>query len=230
MEEVWSLIRQGGPTMVPLLLCSIVALAVALERFWVLRRSRVLPEPLTEHVRRFPSEGDPEELLDACHRHPGALATVVRTALIDPPMDREVAVERVQAAGRRSVRHLDRGLLVLEIIAAISPLLGLFGTVLGMFSTFQVIAEQGLGDPGALSGGISEALITTIVGLGIAIPTVVAHGSLSKKVDDLVLDVEEHGERLLRRLYPDGRTLGEPGAEPVEEPESEPMPVAEEEE
>lgn len=219
MEEVWSLIRQGGPTMVPLLACSIVALAFALERSWMLRRSRVLPEPLADRVRRFPSDGDPEELLDACHRHPGALATVVRTALIDPPLDRDVAVERVQAAGRRAVRHLDRGLLVLEIIAAISPLLGLFGTVLGMFSTFQVIAEQGLGDAGALSGGISEALITTIVGLAIAIPTVVAHGALSKKVDDLVLDVEEHGERLLRRLYPDGRTLGEPEPEVVEAPE-----------
>lgn len=230
MEEVWSLIRQGGPTMVPLLLCSVVALAVALERFWVLRRSRVLPDPLTDRVGRFPSEGDPEELLDACHRHPGALAAVVRTALIDPPRDRDVAVERVQAAGRRSVRHLDRGLLVLEIVAAISPLLGLFGTVLGMFSTFQVIAEQGLGDPGALSGGISEALITTIVGLGIAIPTVVAHGSLAKKVDDLVLDVEEHGERLLRRLYPDGRTLGAAEVDGVKETESEPLPVAEEEE
>ena len=230
MEEVWSLIRQGGPTMVPLLLCSVVALAVALERFWVLRRSRVLPDDLTEGVRRFPQEETPEELLDACHRHPGALAAVIRTVLIDPPRDRDVAMERVQAAGRRAVRHLDRGLLVLEIIAAISPLLGLFGTVLGMFNTFQVIAEQGLGDPGALSGGISEALITTITGLGVAIPTVVAHGYLAKKVDDLVLDVEEHGERLLRHLYPEGHSLEASAVESLETPEPAMAEPAEEEE
>ena len=202
MEDTWNLIRQGGPTMVPLLICSVLAVAVTLERLWALRRRRVLPEPLVSRVRAFPEPGDPAGLVEEAERAPGPLAAVVLAVLEAPPHERELAVEKVQAAGRRAVRQLDRGLLVLEIVAAISPLLGLFGTVLGMFSTFQVIAEQGLGDPGALSGGISEALVTTIFGLGIAIPTVVAQGYLSRRVDDLVVEIEEHGEHLLTRLYP----------------------------
>lgn len=207
MQAVWSLFQRGGPAMVPLLACSVLALAVVIERAWALRRGRVLRPGLLEAVRGFRAGDDPDRLRSACERHPGALAAVVCAVIEDPPAERDLAVERVQTAGRRAVRDLDRGLLLLEIIAGISPLLGLFGTVLGMFETFQVIARQGLGDPGALSGGISEALITTIFGLGIAIPTVVALGWLGRRVDDLVLELEEHGGALLHRLYPDGQRL-----------------------
>lgn len=207
MEEAWSLLRQGGPVMVPLALCSIFALAVVLDRFWALRRKRVLPAELLAVVRRFRAGDDPGTVLTPCDRRPGPLASVLCAVLEDPPRERELAVERVQTAGRRAVRELERGLVALEIIAAMSPLLGLLGTVLGMFNTFQVIAEQGLGDPGALSGGISQALITTIFGLGIAIPTAVAQSYFSHRVDDLVLEIEEHGGALVDRVYPDGERL-----------------------
>lgn len=207
MEEAWSLLRHGGPVMVPLALCSIFALAVVLDRVWALRRKRVLPAELLSAAHRFRAGDDPGSVLAPCDRRPGPLASVLCAVLEEPPRERELAVERVQTAGRRAVRELERGLVALEIIAAISPLLGLLGTVLGMFSTFQVIAEQGLGDPGALSGGISEALITTIFGLGIAIPTAVAQSYFSHRVDDLVLEIEEHGGELVDRLYPDGERL-----------------------
>lgn len=207
MEEAWSLLRQGGPVMVPLALCSIFALAVVLDRFWALRRKRVLPGELLAAARRFRAGDDPGSVLAPCDSRPGPLASVLSALLEEPPRERELAVERVQTAGRRAVRELERGLVALEIIAAISPLLGLLGTVLGMFNTFQVIAEQGLGDPGALSGGISQALITTIFGLGIAIPTAVAQSYFSHRVDDLVLEIEEHGGELVDRLYPDGERL-----------------------
>lgn len=207
MEEAWSLLRQGGPVMVPLALCSIFALAVVLDRVWALRRKRVLPGELLSAARRFRAGDDPGAVLTPCDERPGPLASVLRAVLEDPPRERELAVERIQTAGRRAVRELERGLVALEIIAAISPLLGLLGTVLGMFNTFQVIAEQGLGDPGALSGGISQALITTIFGLGIAIPTAVAQSYFSHRVDDLVLEIEEHGGALVDRLYPDGERL-----------------------
>lgn len=209
MEEAWNLVRQGGPVMVPLALCSIFALAVVLDRVWALRRKRVLPPELISATRRFRPEDEPAALLAPCRRRPGPLASVLRAVLEEPPRERELAVERVQTSGRRAVRELERGLVALEIIAAISPLLGLLGTVLGMFNTFQVIAEQGLGDPGALSAGISEALITTIFGLGIAIPAAVAQSYFSHRVDDLVLEIEEHGGELIDRLYPDGERLAE---------------------
>jgi biopolymer transport protein ExbB len=207
MEEAWNLLRQGGPVMVPLALCSIAALALVLDRFWALRRKRVLPGELLSAARRFRAADDPGAVLAPCDARPGPLATVLSVVVEDPPRTRELAVERVQTAGRRAVRELERGLVALEIIAVISPLLGLLGTVLGMFHTFQVIAEQGLGDPGALSGGISQALITTIFGLGIAIPTAVAQSYFSHRVDDLVLEIEEHGGALVDHLYPDGVRL-----------------------
>lgn len=207
MEEAWNLVRQGGPVMVPLALCSIFALGVALDRVWVLRRKKVLPAALAAAARRFRGGDPPGAVLTACDEHPSPLARVLEAVLENPPPEREVAVERVQNAGRRVVRELERGLVALEIIAAISPLLGLLGTVLGMFSTFQVIAEQGLGDPGALSGGISEALITTIFGLGIAIPTAVAQSYFSHRVDDLVLEIEERTGAVVDHLYPEGGRL-----------------------
>lgn len=207
MQHAWNLIQQGGPTMVPLLLCSVLAVTLVLERAWVLRRSRVITPQLVELARGYRPGDDRDDALEICRRHDGAFAAVMQAVLDDPSRDRELTLERVQSAGRRAVRQLDRGLVALEIIAAISPLLGLFGTVLGMFNTFQVIAEQGLGDPGALSGGISEALVTTIFGLGIAIPTVVAQTWFSQRVDDLVLEIEEHAGRLIDRLYPDGKKL-----------------------
>lgn len=196
--------------MYPLLLCSVLALAAVVDRTWRLRWGYVLQRGLIEQVEGF-SPGSEEEILEVCKRHPGALATLVEVILNRPPRDRDLAVERARAAGRRAVRQLDRGLVLLEIVAGISPLLGLLGTVLGMSETFRVIAQQGLGDAGALSGGISEALMTTIVGLGIAIPAVVAQGYFSRRVDDLVLEIERHCGVLLERLYPDGRTLVDQG-------------------
>ncbi len=198
--------------MYPLLLCSILALAAVLDRAWRLRWGHVLQRELLGEVERFQPGAEPE-ILRVCERHPGAFATLVEVILDRPPRDRELAVERARAAGRRAVRQLDRGLVLLEIVAGISPLLGLLGTVLGMSETFKVIAQQGLGDAGALSGGISEALMTTIVGLGIAIPAVVAQGYFSRQVDDLVLEIERHCGLLLERLYPDGRALVSPDSE-----------------
>lgn len=232
MEQAWNLLRQGGPVMVPLAMCSIFAVAVVLDRMWALRRKRVLPRELREAARSFRPGDDPGSVLEPCEAHPGALAAVLRAVLDDPPRERVLAVERVQSAGRRAVRGLERGLMTLEIIAAISPLLGLLGTVTGMFNTFQVISEQGLGDPGALSGGISEALITTIFGLGIAIPTAVAQSYFSHRVDDLVLEIEEFGGILVDRLYPDGEMLAAeprrpaPPAVSLENEPAEPDPTA----
>ncbi len=207
MTRTLALLQQGGPTMVPLVLCSILALAVMLERVWGLRRSAVFPPALLDFARNYQPGTDRDLSRALCDRHPGPLSLVIWAIVGDPPADGHMATEQAQAAGRRAVRLLERGLVLLEIVAGISPLLGLFGTVLGMFHTFRVIAQQGVGNVGALSGGISEALLTTIFGLGVAIPTVVAYSYFAKRVDDLVLEIEDHGAKILQRLYPDGRTL-----------------------
>lgn len=207
MSRALALLQQGGPTMVPLMLCSVLALAVVIDRAWSLRRSAVLPPALLDFARNYQPGTNLDLSRALCDRYPGPFALVIWAIINDPAADGGLATEQAQAAGRRAVRLLERGIVLLEIVAGISPLLGLFGTVLGMFHTFRIIAEQGVGNVGALSGGISEALLTTIVGLGVAIPTVVAYSFFAKRVDDLVLEIEDHGARILQRLYPDGRTL-----------------------
>jgi biopolymer transport protein ExbB len=108
--------------------------------------------------------------------------------------------ELILDQGRQEIRTLERGLVALETVAAISPLLGLFGTVLGILKVFNVITRMGVGQATALSGGISEALITTIVGLAIAIPAVVAYNYLSSRAENLVLDIEKHTTELMRKI------------------------------
>jgi biopolymer transport protein ExbB len=116
-------------------------------------------------------------------------------------LSREEKVLDIQATGRQEARSLERMLIVLEVITAITPLLGLLGTVLGMSQVFDVISEVGLGQTKAFSGGIAQALRTTIVGLGVAIPSLIAYSSFDRKVDNLILEMEKYSMLLLNKLY-----------------------------
>ena len=136
-----------------------------------------------------------------CRRHDGPLARIILETLRTQDLDYHQAVERMHAIGRIQAAYLDRGLTVLEIVAAVSPLFGLLGTVLGMVRVFDAISAAGLGDPNVLSAGISQALVTTVAGLCIAIPALAFHSLYAKRVEDLASEMQDRATEFIVRLH-----------------------------
>jgi biopolymer transport protein ExbB len=201
LETAMRLFESGGVVMIPLALCSILALAIVIERGYALRTGKVISPKIAAMLEKMNGPEDATALIAVCRHVDTEFARVVRTGLEGEHLPRAENVEALQAAARQEVGSLERGLLVLEIITGISPLLGLLGTVLGIYHVFNVIVQSGVGDATTLSGGISEALITTIVGLFIAIPSLVAHSYFTKRVDELMLEIERYGNILIHKLY-----------------------------
>jgi biopolymer transport protein ExbB len=191
----------GGPIMIPIFLCSIVAVAVVLERTVSLRKNRILRPELIEVIEAIRGPEDIAVIYNRCNILKGPFSAIIKRAISNTHLSREEKVLDIQATGRQEARVLERMLVVLEIITAITPLLGLLGTVLGMSQVFDVIAEVGLGETKAFSSGIAQALRTTIVGLGVAIPSLIAYTSFDKKVDNLILEMEKYSMLLLNKIY-----------------------------
>ena len=185
---------RGGVTMIPILLCSLISVAVIIERGISLRRRRVLPPRLRPFLEGAESSPPPPD--------PSPLGELLSCSLLHREEDREQGEEALQFMVKRIAGRLERGLVILEIVAVISPLLGLLGTVIGMVQVFNVISQLGVGHAQALSAGISQALISTIAGLVVAIPALVAYSIYTRVVDDLLLELEESSALLLKRLYP----------------------------
>lgn len=204
----------GGWVMLPIILCSIVAVAIIVERLWTLQPGRVVPRDLSRQVWDWVSRNqlNPQKLLDL--RAGSPLGQILAAGLASRHQDRAVMKEAVEDTGRHVVHELERYLNTLGTIAAVSPLLGLLGTVTGMIRTFSALTSAGgANDPAALAGGISEALITTAAGLMVAIPALVAHRYLRGRVDALVVRMEKEAlglmEALERKQFID--TLGQQG-------------------
>lgn len=199
----------GGWLMVPILLCSVLSLAIILERAWSLRRNRVLPNGVSEQVRKWAREQELEHTHIEMLRRNSPLGRVLAAALDNRNRAREVVKEAVEDTGRHVVHDLERFLNTLGTIAGITPLLGLLGTVIGMIKVFSAIMVHGVGDPAQLAGGISEALITTAAGLSVAIPSFFFYRYFRGQVRAYVVGMEqqaltliaaiEHGNRQLRR-------------------------------
>ena len=190
----------GGWLMVPILLCSVLAVAIILERFLALRRSRVVPGGLPDQVQRWAAQ----EELDQQHieqlRLSSPLGEVLAAALEHRDRRREIIKEAVEDTGRQVVHSLERFLNTLGTIAGITPLLGLLGTVIGMIRVFSAIMLHGVGDPNEMAGGISEALITTAAGLSVAIPTYFFYRYFRGLVRDYVLQMEAQALKLLQAI------------------------------
>ena len=196
----------GGPIMIPLFICSVLALAVILERTISLRRGRVIKQELIYIIYVIKNPKDIQEVAKRCEIIKGPFSNIIKRTISNIHLSREEKVLDIQAAGRQEARNLERMLIVLEVITAITPLLGLLGTVLGMSQVFDVISEVGLGQTKAFSGGIAQALRTTIIGLGIAIPSLIAYSSFDRKVDNLVLEMEKYSMLLLNKIYSTRKT------------------------
>lgn len=191
------IILAGGWLMVPILLCSTLAVAIVIERFWTLRRSKVLPDGLSGMVEDWAARHE----LDGRHleqlRVESPLGRIYAAALDNRKRSREVIKEAVEDTGRHVVHDLERFLNTLGTIAGISPLLGLLGTVVGMIKVFSAIMISGVGDANVLAGGISQALITTAAGLTVAIPSYFFYRFFRGMVAEYVISMEEKAISLI---------------------------------
>ena len=195
------IVKSGGWMMLPIILCSVIAAAIMLERFWTLQHRRVLPKDLTRQVWEWVSKNQlsPEHIKTL--RDSSPLGEILAVALTNRQRDREIMKERVEDTGRHVVHDLERYLNTLGTIAGVSPLLGLLGTVVGMVKVFAAITEFGVGDPGVLAGGISEALITTAAGLSVAIPSLIGYRYLRGRVGALVVQMQKEAITLVEALH-----------------------------
>jgi biopolymer transport protein ExbB len=197
---MWEIIKAGGPVMWPIILCSIGAAAVVLERLWSLQQNRVIPRELTEKVWKLVESGQfGDKHVEALAQN-SALGRVLAAGLANRNRGREIVKEAIEDTGRHVAHDLERFLNVLATIAAVSPLLGLLGTVTGIIAAFEAIQTAGVGDPRALSGGIGEALITTAAGLIVAIPALMGYRYLRGRIDGLVIEMEKEALKLVHFL------------------------------
>ena len=195
------LMKAGGWLMVPILLCSIIAMAIVVERFWTLRRGSIAPDNLGAQVRQWARSGELSEERLRALRLGSALGRILAAGLGSRDRDREIMKESIEDVGRHVVHELERHLNALGTIAVISPLLGLLGTVIGMIKVFSIITTQGVGDPGVLASGISEALLTTAAGLTVAIPALMFHRYFRGRVDALVVTMEAEALKMVEALH-----------------------------
>jgi len=197
---MWEIVRAGGPLMWPIILCSIAAAAIVLERLWTLQDRRVLPRELTPKVWQLIEANQINDKVIQALEQNSPLGRVLAAGLANRHRSREIMMERLEDTGRHVIHELERFLNTLGTIAAVSPLLGLLGTVIGIIRAFNAINSGGMGDPRALSGGIGEALIATAAGLTVAIPSLLAHRALRSKVDGIVIAMEKDAIRLADAL------------------------------
>ena len=195
------LVKAGGWLMLPIIACSIVALAIIIERLWSLQVRRVLPKNLVAQVWRWDKihQLNDEHLKELQASSP--LGSVLAAGIANRKQNREVMKESIEDTGRHVVHELERYLNTLGTIAAITPLLGLLGTVIGMIKVFATITTMGVGNPGALAGGISEALITTAAGMSVAIPTLMFYRYFRGKVRMLVLRMEQEAMGMVEIMH-----------------------------
>jgi biopolymer transport protein ExbB len=203
---VFEIIKSGGWMMLPIVLSSITAMAIIVERFWALRRKKILPPELVAQVWKLSRE---KKLDDVALRHlkySSPLGCILAAGLANSHHGRKFMKECIEETGRKVVHDLERFLNTLGTIAAIGPLLGLLGTVFGMIDIFSSLMLHGAGNPAALAGGISIALITTASGLAVAIPSLIFHRYFERLVDEYVVIMEEEALKLVDLLHEDRKT------------------------
>ena len=187
--------------MVPIVLCSVVAVAIIGERFWALKQEKVVPANLVAQVWQLHQKKELNNEGIKQLRDSSPLGRILAAGLLNMQHERDVMKESIEETGRQVVIELERFLNTLGTIASITPLLGLLGTVIGMIKVFAAITAQGVGNPTVLAGGISEALITTAAGLAVAIPSLMFYRYFRGRVDALVLKMEDEALKLVEVIH-----------------------------
>ncbi|HLT13013.1 MAG TPA: MotA/TolQ/ExbB proton channel family protein [Marinobacter sp.] len=200
---MFELLKAGGILMVPIVACSILALAIILERFWSLRASRVAPPQSINELWRWIKKKELNGRKLKALQGSSPLGRVLAGGLINAKHGREIMKESIEHEASQVIHELERFLNPLGTIATITPLLGLLGTVIGMIKVFAEIQLAGVGNAGNLAGGISEALITTASGLSVAIPALICHRYFIRRVDELVVNMEQEAIKLVEVVHGD---------------------------
>jgi biopolymer transport protein ExbB len=197
---LFELVQAGGWLMIPILLCSIISAAICVERFWTLRMEQVAPRNLLSQVWNWikNNQMDTRQLRDLKAGSP--LGQILAAGITSHRKGREVMKESIEEVANHVVHELERYLNTLGTVAAITPLLGLLGTVIGMIKVFTAIRLEGTGNAAVLAGGISEALITTAAGLTVAIPSLFFYRFFQRRVDELVIFMEQEALKLVEVL------------------------------
>jgi biopolymer transport protein ExbB len=203
---VFDLLAAGGWVMPLIVLCSVLALAISIERYIALNPQKIAPPHLLATVWKQLKAGELDAQRLKSLRQGSPLGKILAAGLANRSQGRDVMKESIQEAASHVVHDLERYLNTLGTVAAISPLLGLLGTVLGMIRVFTEITTQGTGNANALAGGISEALITTAAGLAVAIPALVMHRFYTGRIDTIVVGLEQETIKLVDALHSDKKT------------------------
>lgn len=200
---MWELVKAGGWIMLPIILCSIAAAGIIAERLWTLRPSRVTPPNLLGQVWKWIKDKKLNNQKLKELRASSPLGEILAAGLANSKHGREIMKECIQEAAGRVIHDLERYLNALGTIAGIAPLLGLLGTVLGMIEIFSSFMGSGMANAGLLASGISKALVTTAAGLMVAIPALFFHRYLQRRVDELVIGMEQEAIRLVEVVQGD---------------------------
>lgn len=200
---MFELILAGGWIMAPIIICSILALTIVVERFWTLREKKIAPPNLVDQIiKLYQKNRITNEAISKLHNN-SPLGRILASGLRNMNAERELMKESIEEEGRQVVLELERFLNTLGTIAAITPLLGLLGTVIGMIKVFAVITSVGVGDPAVLADGISQALLTTAAGLSVAIPSLMFYRYFRGRVDELLLKMEAQAVYLVEVVHGD---------------------------
>ena len=187
--------------MLPIILCAIIAMGIILERFWTLQQKRVIPEDLTSKVWGWVKKDQLDQKQIQTLHQGSALGQILAAGLTNRDRDRSILKDAIEDTGRHVVHELERYLESLGTVAAVTPLLGLLGTVIGMVKVFTAMTAHGVGNPTVLAGGIAEALITTAAGLTVAIPALVGYRYYRTRIDTLVIEMEKEAIKLVEALH-----------------------------
>jgi len=184
------LLSRGGPLMIALLICSVLSLAIIIERLFSLRQSRIMRVDILMEIEIAIKKRDLPAALEWTEKEASPMTKIAKVAVINSDKPKEDLKTSIEEAGRMEIPKLEKFMTILQTITVISPLLGLLGTVTGMIKVFQTIVSEGTGNAGILAGGISEALLTTAAGLSIAIPTLIFYNYFNKKIEHMIVEME----------------------------------------
>lgn len=202
---MFDVIAAGGWLMLPIILCSIAVIAISIERYWTLNPAKIAPRSLLAQVWSWIKNNQIDAAKLRELKQSSQLGQILASGLSNSKHGREVMKDSIQESANQVIHELERYIGTLGTIAAIAPLLGLLGTVFGMIKVFTAIMIEGSGNTAVLAGGISEALITTAAGLCVAIPAMIAHRFFQRRIDSLVVTMEDEAIKLVDALHSDRR-------------------------